>query len=491
MGNYTKSIQSGFYDMIEKDITDIWSELNINTAAITSEDWKAYFTSVVAKYKVSMRFALMRILFEIASDLPPEKITDSDLKKGFSVQGIGDFPDITICHAEELDPAEIQQYKDLLLKRVTESNPKGKPRLFEQADTLIDSALALPAEGSKSLLSREQIILLGHLVDFSYADMQFLLLRVLGDNKVGFSFSASSDLIDIYCFLKHKNADAVNRLKRWYANGPATCEKVEEEEKSICCTQDIANSLENRFLKMKEKKFQFYMTQNASVLDLKPKTAHKVYLNLAGYASLFFGGFTIHDDTVRALSNFNDEITKLMALRGLSREAKSLFFTNFKPDAEKCGRYADILVSENCELATDFSIHERDKKLFYHVPFVDGHGKVNVRGTLNNNIQNRITRILMGETAPQKSDILYLLWVVAGFQWIGEDTGSAAEKRALLNDFLAAASCVLKAALLPAFYPPSVLEQTILTSIVQEGPERSPAVVYEDICSAFVKKRNR
>ena len=36
MGNYTKSIQSGFYDMIEKDITDIWSELNINTAAITS-----------------------------------------------------------------------------------------------------------------------------------------------------------------------------------------------------------------------------------------------------------------------------------------------------------------------------------------------------------------------------------------------------------------------------------------------------------------------
>ena len=234
MKNYTKSIQNGFYDIIEKDITDIWAELNINTAAIASEDWKSYFSSVVAKYKVSMRFALMRILFEIASDLPPEKITDDDLKKGFSVQGIGNFPDITIRHAEGLDSTEIQQYKDLLLKRVSESNPKGKPKLFEQAGTLIDSALALPAEGSKSLLSRKQIILLGHLVDFSYADIQFLLLRVLGDNEVGFSFSASSDLIDIYCFLKHKNADAVNRLKHWYANGPAKCEKIEEEEKVLC-----------------------------------------------------------------------------------------------------------------------------------------------------------------------------------------------------------------------------------------------------------------
>ena len=491
MKNYTKSIQNGFYDIIEKDITDIWAELNINTAAIASEDWKSYFSSVVAKYKVSMRFALMRILFEIASDLPPEKITDDDLKKGFSVQGIGNFPDITIRHAEGLDSTEIQQYKDLLLKRVSESNPKGKPKLFEQAGTLIDSALALPAEGSKSLLSRKQIILLGHLVDFSYADIQFLLLRVLGDNEVGFSFSASSDLIDIYCFLKHKNADAVNRLKHWYANGPAKCEKIEEEEKGICCTQDIANSLENRFLKMTEKDFQLYMTQNAAVLDLKPKTAHKVYLNLAGYASLFFKGFTVRDDTVKAFSNFNDEIVKLMGLRGLSREAESLFFTNSKPDAKKCSQYAAVLVSENYELATNFSIHEKSTSLFYHVPFVDGRGKINVRGTLNNSIQDRITRILMGETAPQKSDILYLLWVVVGFQWIGEDTGSAAEKRTFLNDFLAAASCVLKAALLPAFYPPSVLEQAILMSIVEEGPERSPAVVYEDICSAFVKKRIR
>ena len=491
MGNYTKSIQSGFYDMIEKDITDIWAELNINTAAIASEDWKSYFSSVVAKYRMSMRFALMRILFEIASDLPPEKITDDDLKKGFSVQGIGNFPDITIRHAEELDPDEIQQYKDLLLKRVSESSPKSKPKLFEQAGTLIDSALTLPAEGSKSLLSREQIILLGHLVDFSYADMQFLLLRVLGDNEVGFSFSASSDLIDIYCFLKHKNADAVNRLKRWYTGGPAKHQKVEVEEKNLCCTQDIANSLENRFLKMTEKDFQLYMTQNAPVLDLNPKTAHKIYLNLAGYASLFFEGFTVHDDTVRALSNFNDEITKLMSLRDLSREAKSLFFTNFRPDSQKCSQYAAVLVSENYEIATNFSIHRKDKKLFYHVPFVDGYGKVNVRGTLNNNIQNRITRILMGETAPQKSDILYLLWVVAGFQWIGEDTGSSAEKRTFLNDFLAAASCVLRAALLPAFYPPSVLEQAILMSIVQEDSEHSPAVVYENICSAFIKKRNR
>jgi len=165
--------------------------------------------------------------------------------------------------------------------------------------------------------------------------------------------------------------------------------------------------------------------------------------------------------------------------------AVQLFFNNSKPDLQKCETVASELIYENAEYAGAFSSHETDSQLLYHVPYLEK-GKITSRGTLNKDSKDRIVDILMDRVSPTKSDLLYLLWFVANTHWI--TSSSVDEKAGFLNDFLDAASCLLGEAFLPEFYPSGVLEETMLLSIVLGSEEKSPAMIYESICSTFTDK---
>lgn len=483
--NYTEAIRDGFFDLIEKDTVEIWENLDRSVAMIKSGKWKEHYSEVVAKYRFSSRFAIMRVLFEKATGLSPSKTDEQALAKGFSVAGIGKFPNITIKHAKELTDTEVALYQQLLLRRVEENNPD----YIQEALSLVPGILELPSAGIKCKLPRNELIRLGHMVDFSLEDMQFILLRVLCDNEAGFKYSASTDIIDIYGFLTRSTLAQVDELKAWYDQNAAKVKKVEYADKPIQFTQDIATSLEQIFSQWSPEnqvaEFQKWLLKNAPYLDLKSKTARKVYINLAAYT---------YDLTKNCLSNMSDiegenlyeDIEKISQIPVYHEYAQQLFFNGSKPYVKKCESIAEELIYENAEYAGDFHTHDSNSELLYHVLHVES-GKVTSRGKLNKNSKNRIRDILMDKVAPEKSDLLYLLWFAANSQWIGT-VSTAEEKVTFMDDFLAAAACILNAALLPEFYPPNILEETLMLALVLGDENNTPAMIYESICSAFTDK---
>lgn len=483
--NYTEAVRDGFFDLIENDTVEIWENLDRSVAMIKSGKWKEHYSEVVAKYRFSSRFAIMRVLFEKVTGLPPSKTDEQALAKGFSVAGIGNFPNITIKHAKELTDTEVALYQQLLLRRVEENNPD----YTQEALRLVPGVLELPFAGTKCNLTRDELIRLGHMVDFSLEDMQFILLRVLGDNEAGFKYSASTDIIDIYGFLTRSTLAQVDELKVWYEQNAAKIKKVEYADKPVQFTQDIANSLEQTFAQWSPEsrvaEFQNWLLKNAPYLDLKSKTTRKVYINLAAYA---------YDLTKNCLSNMSDidgknlyeDIEKISQIPTYHEYTQQLFFNGSKLDAKKCESVADKLIYENAEYAGDFHTHDSNSELLYHVLYMEN-GKATSRGKLNKNSKNRIRDILMDKVAPEKSDLLYLLWFAANSQWIGT-VSTAEEKVTFMDDFLAAAACILDAALLPEFYPPNILEETLMLALVLGDEDTTPAMIYESICCTFTDK---
>lgn len=483
--NYTEAVREGFFDLIDNDTAEIWKDLDRSVAMIKSGKWKEHYSEVVAKYRFSSRFAIMRVLFEKATGLPPSKTDDQALAKGFSVAGIGHFSNITFKHAKEMADEEVDLYRRLLLQRVEENNPE----FIQDAIGLVNGILELPTTGVKCKLTRDGIIRLGHLVDFSLDDMQFILLRVLGDNEAGFKYSTAKDVIDIYGFLTRSTLAQVDELKVWYDQNAAKTKKVEYADKPVQFTQDIANSVEQIFSSWSPEnrvaEFQNWLLKNAPYLDLKSKTARKVYINLAAYAYILTK--KSHSDMSDIIGeNLYEDVEKLSQISTYHQYAQQLFFNGSKLDAKKCESIAEELIYENAEYAGDFHTHDSNSELLYHVLYVEN-GKATSRGKLNKNSKNRIRDILMDKIAPEKSDLLYLLWFAANSQWIATVT-TTEEKIAFADDFLAAASCVLETALLPEFYPPNILEETLMLALVLGDEHNNPAMVYESICSTFTDK---
>lgn len=489
--NYTEAVREGYFDMIDSDLAEIWRELAHRKEAIRKGYWMRFYTEVASKYRCSCRFAIMRILFEKATGLPYYRIDENTLQEGFSVNGIGNFPDITISHAQNMSSTELSQYEQLLLQRVQDHNPAH----LREASVLVRKALALAKSGAKCALSRKELLSLGHLVNFSLDDMQFILLRVLGDNEVGFEYSSSSDVIDMYGFICGSTLDAVNELKLWYSKKTNRLKKISYEDKPIYCTQDIANSLEESFKEMPVDEFKSWLVDHAPTLDIKSKTARKVYLNLANYICYLSLGYNPCPKDVKLSADFYGDIEHIAGSREYATSVPENFFTNAKPDAQKCKRFAAKLIYENAEYASGFSGHATSSELMYHGPCLEG-DKITARGETNRNSKQRIIDILMDAVAPKKSDLLYLLWFAANSHWLGSPR-SLDEKAVFLDDFLSAASRLLEAALLPVFYPPNILETTMLLGIVcasndsrddSDNDGLTPAQVYESICSEFTNK---
>ena len=486
--NYTEAVKDGFFDLIENDTVEIWKNLDRSVAMIKSGKWKEHYSEVVAKYRFSSRFAIMRILFEKATRLPPSKTDEQALTKGFSVSGIGNFPNITIKHAKEMAAAEVDLYRQLLLQRVEENNPDST----QEALGLVSDILELPSAGTKCKLTRDELIRLGHMVDFSLEEMQFLLLRVLGDNEAGFNYSSSMDIIDMFGFINHLPLTQIGELKAWYRQNASNLKKVEYADKPAYCTQDIANSLDQAFAhwipEEQAKKFKTWLLQQAPYLDVKSKTVQKIYINLAAYAYIRAKKMNSNMGNI-VTENFYADMENIAfgkAFRDYHDYAKQLFFEDSKPNLEKCETIAAELIYENAEYAGDFHTHDNNSELLYHVLHVEK-GNITARGKLNKDSKKWIIHILMGKTTPLKSDLLYLLWFVANDHWIGK-TATDDEKTQFLDDFLAAASCLLEAAFLPEFYPPNILEETLILSIALGDKAKTPAMVYESICSAFTDK---
>ena len=511
MRTYTQSIREGFYDIVEQDMTQFWTDLGDRAALIDNGKWKEHFQSVISKYKLSSRFALMRILFEKVTQLSLSEISEEALAEGFFVDGIGYFEDVTISHAEAMDDQELNRYKQLLLQRVEDHNPGYIP----EAERLISRALKIAADGAKSGLNREELLHLGHLVDFTLEDMQFILLRVLGDNEASFNFSSSTDIIHMYGFVAGSSLDEIKNLLKWYKKNCGNIKKIEDDDKPTYCTRDIAESIENKFDHMRIDEFKDWLKNQAPVLDKKRKSARIVYMNLAAY---IYDKFRLIDDKnaddLRGGYGFYNDMEMVASFRAYSNTAKDIFgIRSNRPDKEKCEIVADAIAFENAEYATDFGGTQEDKddlKVFHMAgvdmgkrpedAYKDGFKGQTVdekwfhvlsltkKGDLKlDRCKQRMMEILLDKEAPTKSDLLYLVWITSLYFWSG-DMMDAKEKKNIMDDFLSASSCLLQAALLPDVYPPNVLEEAMLFGYALQDEDHNAAMVYEMICDRLVKR---
>jgi len=472
---YTQSIEDFFLNSFESDTSVIWDDIGDIREGVTSDIWREHFQSVVDRYNISCRFALMRILFDMNSEIPAEKIDEKAIMKGFNVEGIGNFPDISATHAQTLTDEEVEQYKALLLRRVEDFDPTEK----DSVAPLIDRALALTGMRKKTSLTRDELLYLAHAIHLDLAQMQFLLLRVLGDNESGFSFSKSSDLIDMYGFVRGIPSAEVRILKEEYADWciKNKVKKISYEDKPVDWTKEVGNSFEltvRKWASSDHKEMKEWLEEKAPYLDIRSKTALRVYRNLAAYAYLY-----MYDGL--------DKAVEYVKRCGYCAETENLLFENGKISGKCCEKISDELYKENSILVNEYNI---DKTKLIHQIHIDN-GDISVNGELNRgygNSRKRIADILVGKIDPTKGDMLLLVWYIAGNSWFGFETLSKDDKCEHLMAFLDAAEDILSLALLPAFYPVNILEEAMMTSIVLGNSNDSPSEIYEQICAAFTDR---
>ena len=107
--------------------------------------------------------------------------------------------------------------------------------------------------------------------------------------------------------------------------------------------------------------------------------------------------------------------------------------------------------------------------------------------------RSRVQDLLMGEEQVEKGDMLHLLWYGFNLCWDREPIqNDMFELQCSLADFIETAEYVLDAALLPAFYPPHIMEQSMMLSIISSVEDTGiPAYNYAELCESLIKPRNR
>lgn len=117
-------------------------------------------------------------------------------------------------------------------------------------------------------------------------------------------------------------------------------------------------------------------------------------------------------------------------------------------------------------------------------------GRMTISGGVNAS-RTRVRDILAGEIERiEKSDLLYLLWFLSNLCWFdGKDHLKSADIKSRLSDFIDAAELCLNEAGLPGFYPPHLIEQSMMLSTISAfaGTEKcDPAETYESVCSSLI-----
>ena len=138
LGNYTQEANDYLDNLVEAEASDFWAELDTLGTITSSEQWKQKLENIAREYRMSSRFALMRIIhhrmlsaYQAGNSRENSIYADED---GFRIQvpqSILTFGDITIEHAQGLTPEEHMKYIRLLLE-IAGPSPEEDPDLHER-----------------------------------------------------------------------------------------------------------------------------------------------------------------------------------------------------------------------------------------------------------------------------------------------------------------------------------------------------------------------
>ena len=508
INNYTITAKQRCLDLIDSDIDSIWDGIQQMPTDTTADKWKNKFRSMANEYTFSSRFALMRIFLGRADT--SQLIDSKDPLRGFSVYltdgTVCMVEDITMNHAENLSEEEVLQFEKLLL-----DNASHQSNANPIADALIIRKALVPVERRTTLLTREEAFHLGHLLQFTLQEMEWFLLRVF-DFEDGFCYNTSNDLIEAYGFLTGNDWQTVDAIKQQYEaiygkddDGNYRVTKRDFETKENDWTKDVGGTLPEMVkhwttyhADAKEKLFLEWLGERAPYLDSPSKTALRIYRNLAVYA---YNLALMTEDTPdvdikkhrhdgKFETDFLRCIREIVQKRDYEDQTIDALFEDGRISQKRCKSVESTLLLENQHLAAG---DQSDKAKVWHIIQVLTDGKMTINGGVNAS-RTRVRDILSGKiTRIEKSDMQYLLWFISNLCWF--DTGDSIAPEIIsnrLSDFIDASELCLNAAWLPAFYPPHLMEQSMMLSIVCafSGEEIcDPAETYEFICSSIIKRR--
>ena len=382
------------------------------------------------------------------------------------------------------------------LVRVVCEQVRGRvPVLVGITDTVLAESLRLAETGvpegadrkelnrirkeCKTLLSREEAFQLGHILGFTLEEMSWFLLRVF-DFEDGFRYNSSQDLIEAYTFLTDGSWKDAEILKQAYASAASLVPKAETEGRDADWTQGTEISLKdmveewNGHPQDRDHRFLLWLSGQAPYLDMPSRTAGAVYRKLA----LYFYELGTGQIPVPGREAFIREIRK--RTDGKTPEM----------DEKTCRTLSAGLLESNKNLYT--SAPDRAKAWRTVSSDANGLPRLIMAGRPDAS-RSRVQDLLAGEEQVEKGDMLHLLWYGFNLCW-GEDPilNGMFELQCNLADFLECAETVLDAALLPPFYPPHMMEQSMMLSIICCVEDTGiPAYNYAELCESLFRPRDR
>lgn len=529
--NHTSRAFDYFIDLLTEDSAQIWAELDLLCDTIDTEKWKATIDKIAQDYLLTPRFALMRILCvrAIASrdDDFFEKIDAVHEGISYCVDFGQDkitYSNISLEHARTLSAEEHSAYlkhlmdiagpppdddnnlhertihrawfdADSATSVMVNSLPqetKDDPRKFKKA---VAEIVKENKKRYSTRFSREEAFQLGHILKFTLEEMQWFLMRVFQIEETGIRLNHSNDVVEVYALKTNATCKRTNQLKELYVKQSAGIEKNDDRARSQNWTATTNNELLlnieswTRNPDTMDEAFMGWLVSKASGLDIPSRTALRLYRNLAAYA--YAGAIPEEQDLL-------DEILHIADMDMESEEAEEFLYFNGQISEAKCEEVAEDLYYGNNDLS---GFWESDSTKPWSVINIGKDKKLSVSSGLVNtgriqsledqdSAHTRIFNLLMGTSEVEKGDILYLLWYICNLVYADSNETNRNIVYDRVFDLKEAADALLNAALLPNFYVPHLMEQSMLLSIIYGGKTGiDPAEVYGTVIQSLRETR--
>ncbi|MCD8362149.1 MAG: hypothetical protein LUC98_04165 [Lachnospiraceae bacterium] len=512
--NYTRVVNEKYFRSAENDLAVMWYDIENMPEDAGREEWKKELTKLALEYSFSSRFALMRILCCHATG---RSLNSGKFPVSFKIRGRDReycFQNISMEHASELGESELADYEAALLELANGQTAEEQTRarfLIAKAlrdvnaarEAVSDSALSVGmtktqiSKETKTLLSRDEALKLGHLLGFSLEEMEWFLLRVF-DYEDGFRYTASEDLIEVYGFLTNTDWQAVAQMKEAYRR---MAEKIPKKDRDSYAelTRDVETLLPGLVASWSlqpermESCFFKWMEEQAPWLDAPSRTATAVYRRLAVYLYKIL----MKEEIVPEPEEFAEQI-----LYGICTDTDSIYekwmkatlFEKGAVSGRKCKSVSDELLISNKESFT--SAHD-PAKAWRTMSIGDNCLPKVIMAGRPDAARSRVCDLLLGDAQVEKGDMLHLIWYAFNLVWLESPLDTPCNSRNLYSNlavFTESCRMVLERALLPPFYPPHLTEQSMMLSIIASTAEEGtgvPADVYAEICEALIRPRNR
>lgn len=489
--NYTDLVKDYYFDFDDNYDYEMLNKLNTEIGDLSDNASPKQFKEKMDQIREEYFCSARRFLIEYVKDL---STVAEDGSFDFEYNGKKyHFTGCGIDAARSLSKEERDQYISLFTDIAIDNNEEERTK-DNHAEWRKLFRIAMLWNKNPKLLTKEEGLKICHGLNFTFKQAGDFMVRVLEND--GFNFASSNDLIELFCFMHigANNWHVAEALKKEYEEKTAGIAKISAEEKEDQGTRMILDNLPSSIKKWEqivtdqtvEEKFMQWLVDKAPTLDRVSKTSYEIYRKLCCMAYkmcvnlqenenyIFEGDAEITDQIYDFLEDYADEIEEIAAnVSYYDLQKKLVTYVINEFDNRR------ILNQE-----------EYWKAWRYITIGSDG-------GLTTQGIGDRMLSLLEGNEFVQKADMLILIWVICHMHWVNNNSSDDDYIfNTRVQDFLNFAEDILDEAMLPAFYAPHLLEQSMLMSICYICDEElendmEPLEIYEEICECFAPRRVR